>query len=80
MDGEHPRRASFPFHTHNNDYTVDILRNCNLGNTLKDTFNLNSSRCQPEVNEGSNISKSLIVIHDFMTVDLSQNLVLFHTT
>ena len=61
-------------------YSLDILRNCNLGNTLKDTFNLNSSRCQPEVNEGSNISKSLIVIHDFMTVNLRQNLVLFHTT
>lgn len=59
---------------------IDILRNCNLGNTLKDTFILNSSRCQPEVNEGSNISKSLIVINDFVTVDLCQNLVLFHTT
>ena len=34
-----------------------------IGNTIKDTFILNSSRCQPEVNEGSNISKSLIVVH-----------------
>ena len=56
------------------------MRNYNLGNTIKDTCILNSSSCQPEVNEGSNISKSLIVIHDFMTVYLSQNLIFFHTT
>ena len=62
------------------DVLLDILRNCNLGNTIKGTFILNSSSCQPEVNEGSNISKSLIVIHDFMTVYLSQNLIFFHTT
>ncbi len=61
-------------------FTIDVMRNYNLGNTIKGTFILNSSSCQPEVNEGSNISKSLIVIHDFMTVYLSQNLIFFHTT